>query len=174
MEITQIQFGVLALEDDTKQIDQIVLTYKRNQCTYVVSQNMIFLGKKEGFSTPTLRMSEPVTVQLPGHPVSISTANVGDLYFFVSNYFSDNRIQLNAFSNCPKTGKWVHRGQTKFAVSNSDDQTVVDVSEAVVDCFGSATRATPSILKCVIATRGVYSYNVAIELNPPTVEESSL
>jgi hypothetical protein len=174
MEITQIQFGVLALEDDTKQIDQIVLTYKRNQCTYVVSQNMIFLGSKEGFSTPTLRMSEPVTVQLPGHPVSISTANVGDLYFFVSNYFSDNRIQLNAFSKCSKTGKWVHRGQTKFVVSNSDDQTVVDVSEAVVDCFGSATRSTPSILKCVIATRGVYSYNVAIELNPPTVEESSL
>lgn len=30
MEITQIQFGVLALEDPDKQTDQLVLTYKRN------------------------------------------------------------------------------------------------------------------------------------------------
>ena len=91
----------------------------------------------------------------------------------MSNYFSDNRIQLNAFSNCPKTGKWVHRGQTKFAVTNSDDKTIVDVSEAVVDCNGSASRSAPTTLKCIVATRGVYSYNVAIELNPPTLEQDS-
>jgi hypothetical protein len=172
--MTNIQFNVIVdnSETDTPAPDQIILTYLTKLGGYLVSQKVLFN------KNITLTVSEPVYTRLPAQPVGFTAANLGNLVYIASTYFSDNRIYIDGFSNCPKSGAWVHRGTTYFNIKNVVSiKANSDLSDAKLNCYGEQETNEAgkllNFLKCTVATRGVYSFNLDLLISDPTLDSAT-
>lgn len=119
-----------------------------------------------------LNLTEPLYHKLSAAPMGLTTSVVNGILYVATTQFSDNQIHLNAFGNEPSSNKWTYKGTTTFPVKHSDGS-LVDLSEAKLSSVSTKTTGK-NLLKFAIATRGVYSYNLDIEVTSVSTSESGL